>query len=87
MQDKTGTYKMEIEKSEALKDIMGNYWCSVCYKHRDLIDFGYKHKWPLVQTGGYAIGEGYELWRAIIGMGTDKCIDALWHGLIDATEA
>lgn len=57
-----------------LKDRAGNAWCEQCKARHELIEWGYAHKYPLLCSHHYAIGEGYAMWMTCALIGSDAYV-------------
>lgn len=80
---------VRMPKSEMLKDTSGNYWCQLCSKRYELMNWAKDRNFPatrvqsLTHDGHYAITGDVHSWFTGVAMGNQDMIDALYAAFID----
>lgn len=79
-----------ILKSQMYQDRLGHYWCNLCTRHYELMNWAYEHRWPAVRVQGkmrYAIYNDAGEWSTSIMGASQDMIDALYETLIEQKRA
>lgn len=87
--DRDLTLRPLIAKSQMLQDTSGHYWCQMCQRRCELMDWAKEQGWPGVRVQGrmiYAIyGDGEVDWFTTLVACNQDMIDALYEALIEKT--
>lgn len=70
------------------RDRIGNYWCPLCQRRGELIDWAAANGWPAARAQGkmvYALAGSSADWYTSIVMGSEDMVTALHETLIQHT--
>lgn len=79
-----------VSKSQLLQDASGHYWCNLCARRCELMNWAQKHEWLEVRVQGkmrYAIASDAENWFMSVMSASLDMIDALYETLIEQKRA
>lgn len=79
-----------FDKSDMWQDATGHFWCDICTRHIELMNWAHENNWPAVRVQGktrYAIYGTAKEWLTSVMTANQDMVNALYETLIKQTRA